>query len=151
MQHHSYFTDGKTEAHRHLPIQDRTGNLWQDQHRLLITGVCLWRGLEGTTELACAQDPWQSWSWRVHKWKVWVSFPSATKIQLERKYKDNETFLIFFFLIFDSFLLLPPQKSVFHQWCYTLLFPYICTVSNLEGLMRRKAEEHWSLRLMLSP
>lgn len=57
----------------------------------------------------------------------------------------------FFFLIFDSSLLLPPQKSVFHQWCYTLLFPCIYTVSNLEGLIRRKAEEHWSLRLMLSP
>ncbi|XP_039910673.1 uncharacterized protein LOC120748449 [Hirundo rustica] len=47
--------DGKTEAHRHLPIQDRTGNLWQDQ--LLITGVCICRGLGRTTELPCTQMP----------------------------------------------------------------------------------------------
>lgn len=57
VQHRSYFTDGKTEAHRHLPVQDRTENLWQDQHRLLITGVCMCWGLGRATELPCTQMP----------------------------------------------------------------------------------------------
>lgn len=81
-----------------FPIQDHTGNLWQDQHRLLIAGVCLPQGSEGTTEHACSKDLWQRWSWGAPKWVVSMSFLLITKLQSENKYKGSETFLTFFFL-----------------------------------------------------
>lgn len=144
-----------------FPIQDHTGNLWQDQHRLLIAGVCLPQGSEGTTEHACSKDLWQRWSWGAPKWVVSTSFLLITKLQSENKYKGSETFLTFFFLFclfvfnyLDGTFILPPHDSVLckKKKCYTLLVPCIYTILNLKGLMRRrKAAERCSFRLMLSP
>lgn len=144
-----------------FPIQDHTGNLWQDQHRLLIAGVCLPQGSEGTTEHACSKDLWQRWSWGAPKWVVSTSFLLITKLQSENKYKGSETFLTFFFAFFVCLFLITLMVPLFYphiiqfcakKKCYTLLVPCIYTILNLKGLMRRrKAAERCSFRLMLSP
>lgn len=138
-----------------FPIQDHTGNLWQDQHRLLIAGVCLPQGSEGTTEHACSKDLWQRWSWGAPEWSA-RPFSWSQSSSLKTNIKAVRLFWLFFSFFVCLFLItliLPPQNSVLcKKKCYTLLVPCIYTILNLKGLMRRrKAAERCSFRLMLSP
>lgn len=137
-----------------FPIQDHTGNLWQDQHRLLIAGVCLPQGSEGTTEHACSKDLWQRWSWGAPEWSARpFSWSQSSSLKTNIKaVRLSWLFFSFFVCLFLITLILPPQNSVLcKKKCYTLLVPCIYTILNLKGLMRRKAAECCSFRLMLSP
>lgn len=137
-----------------FPIQDHTGNLWQDQHRLLIADVCLPQGSEGTTEHACSKDLWQRWSWGAPEWSARpFSWSQSSSLKTNIKaVRPSWLFFSFFVCLFLITLILPPQNSVLcKKKCYTLLVPCIYTILNLKGLMRRKAAECCSFRLMLSP
>lgn len=138
-----------------FPIQDHTGNLWQDQHRLLIAGVCLPQGSEGTTEHACSKDLWQRWSWGAPEWSARpFSWSQSSSLKTNIKaVRLSWLFFSFFVCLFLITLILPPQNSVLcKKKCYTLLVPCIYTILNLKVLMRRrKAAERCSFRLMLSP
>lgn len=80
-----------------FPIQDHTGNLWQDQHRLLIAGVCLPQGSEGTTEHACSKDLWQRWSWGAPEWSA-RPFSWSQSSSLKTNIKAVRLSWLFFFL-----------------------------------------------------
>lgn len=80
-----------------FPIQDHTGNLWQDQHRLLIADVCLPQGSEGTTEHACSKDLWQRWSWGAPEWSA-RPFSWSQSSSLKTNIKAVRLSWLFFFL-----------------------------------------------------